>query len=54
MSGQLNGQPRRCGGPSRREVLRVGSLGFLGLGLDEWFRLRARAEATPAAAAPRW
>ena len=30
-----------CRGPSRREVLRVGSLGFLGLGLDEWFRLRA-------------
>ncbi len=40
----MNDQPRRCGGPSRREVLRVGSLGFLGLGLDEWFRLRAQAE----------
>ena len=38
MSGSSNGQ--RCGGPSRREILRVGSLGFLGLGLDEWFRLR--------------
>ena len=33
--------PRLCRGPSRREVLRIGSLGFLGLGLDEWFRLRA-------------
>jgi len=41
MSGSSNGQ--RCGGPSRREVLRVGSLGFLGLGLDEWFRIRSRA-----------
>jgi hypothetical protein len=30
-----------CSGPNRREVLRLGSLGFLGLGLDEWFRLRA-------------
>jgi hypothetical protein len=33
----------RCQGPSRREILRIGTLGFLGLGLDEWFRLRARA-----------
>ena len=41
MSNHRTSQPR-CGGPSRREVLRVGSLGFLGLGLDEWFRLRAR------------
>ena len=32
-----------CRGPSRREILRVGSLGFLGLGLDDWFRLRALA-----------
>jgi Protein of unknown function (DUF1501) len=32
-----------CRGPSRREVLRLGALGFLGLGLDEWFRLRAAA-----------
>ena len=30
-----------CRGPSRREVLRIGSLGFLGLGLDDWFRLPA-------------
>jgi hypothetical protein len=43
----MNDQPRRCGGPSRREVLRVGSLGFLGLGLDDWLRLRARAGETP-------
>jgi hypothetical protein len=45
MSGSSNGQ--RCGGPSRREILRVGSLGFLGLGLDEWFRLRSRAGTGP-------
>ena len=43
MSRSSNGPIPRCGGPSRREVLRIGSLGFLGLGLDEWFRLRARA-----------
>jgi hypothetical protein len=42
-SGHESDPSRRCGGPSRREVLRVGSLGFLGLGLDELFRLRARA-----------
>ena len=30
-----------CRGPNRRQVLQIGSLGFLGLGLDEWFRLRA-------------
>jgi len=41
MSGSSNGQ--RCGGPSRREILRVGALGFLGLGMDEWFRLRSQA-----------
>ncbi len=56
MSRHENDQPRRCGGPSRREVLRVGSLGFLGLGLDEWFRLRARAgtgaEVTPGGHTP--
>ena len=46
MSGSSNGQ--RCGGPSRREILRVGSLGFLGLGMDEWFRLRSRAGTSPA------
>jgi hypothetical protein len=34
-----------CGGPSRREFLRLGSLGFLGLGMDEWFRIRAVAGA---------
>jgi hypothetical protein len=32
-----------CRGPSRRDVLRIGSLGFLGLGLDDWFRIRATA-----------
>ncbi len=34
---------RPCSGPSRREILRIGSLAFLGLGLDDWFRLRAAA-----------
>jgi hypothetical protein len=43
MSRSSNGQNPQCGGPSRRDVLRIGSLGFLGLGLDDWFRLRARA-----------
>jgi hypothetical protein len=52
MSRSSNGQPRRCGGPSRREVLRLGTLGFLGLGLDDWFRLRARAGASPSGAGP--
>src|SRR6516165_8697412 len=41
MSGIASRQP--CRGPSRRELLRMGSLGFIGLGLDEWFRLCARA-----------
>ena len=41
----MRGIPSRepCRGPSRREVLRVGALGFLGLGLEDWFRLRALA-----------
>jgi hypothetical protein len=34
---------RPCGGPTRREFLQVGSLGFLGLSLADWFRLRAMA-----------
>lgn len=37
-----------CRGPNRREVLRIGSLGFLGLGLDEWLRITARAGSTKA------
>ena len=41
MSSNPNNRP--CRGPSRRDVLRIGSLGFLGLGLDEWFRIRAMA-----------
>jgi hypothetical protein len=41
MASNLSRRP--CAGPSRREILRIGSLGFLGLGLDEWFRLRAAA-----------
>src|SRR4029077_13247103 len=48
MSGIPSRQP--CRGPSRREILRMGSLGFIGLGLDEWFRLRARAGAEPGGA----
>jgi hypothetical protein len=32
-----------CSGPRRRDLLRAGVLGFLGLGLDDWFRLRALA-----------
>ncbi len=41
----MRGLPSRepCRGPSRREVLRAGALGFLGLGLGDWFRLRALA-----------
>ena len=53
----MRGIPSRepCRGPSRREVLRVGALGFLGLGLGDWFRLRALAGRTGArlAAGPR-
>src|SRR5271168_3072381 len=37
----LNPNRQPCRGPNRRQVLQIGSLGFLGLGLDEWFRLRA-------------
>ncbi|MDG3003670.1 DUF1501 domain-containing protein [Paludisphaera mucosa] len=33
-----------CSGPSRRAILKAGALGFLGLGLDEAFRLRALGE----------
>ena len=41
----MPGTSRRepCRGPSRREILRVGALGFLGLGMGDWFRLRALA-----------
>jgi hypothetical protein len=44
----MRGTPSRepCRGPSRREVLRIGTLGFLGLGLGDWFRLRALAGKT--------
>src|SRR6185503_4086564 len=33
--------PRRCDDIHRRDVLRVGGLTALGLGLPDWFRLRA-------------
>jgi hypothetical protein len=36
-------EPVTCSGPGRRDLLRAGVLGFLGLGLDDWFRLRALA-----------
>ncbi len=36
-------KPVDCSGPGRRAVLRAGVLGFLGLGLEDWFRLRAEA-----------
>ena len=36
-------EPVACSGPRRRDLLRAGVLGFLGLGLDDWFRLRASA-----------
>lgn len=35
---------RRCDGVTRRDVLRVGGLGLFGLGLVDYFRLRAKAE----------
>src|SRR5262245_16719248 len=44
MRGDSSREP--CRGPSRREILRVGSLSFLGLGLADWFRLRAVAGKT--------
>lgn len=40
-----NGRP--CRGPSRRDLLRAGVLGPLGLGLSDWLRLRAVAADTP-------
>ena len=47
MSRSSNGPARPCRGPSRREVLRLGSLGFLGLGaqppLPEWGTMLADA-----------
>ncbi len=49
MSRNLIEQP--CSGPSRREILRIGSLAFLGLGLDDWLRLRAAAGAQTAQSA---
>jgi Protein of unknown function (DUF1501) len=39
-----------CRGPSRREVLRVGSLGFLGLSMADWFRCLAAADGGSAGA----
>jgi len=40
--------PVPCRGPSRRDLLRVGLLGVLGLGLDDWLRLRALGAASGA------
>lgn len=41
----------RCDGVPRRDLLRLGSLGFLGLSMVDWFRARSQAseEATPRA-----
>ena len=49
----MPGTSRRepCRGPSRREILRVGTLGFLGLGMGDWFRLRALAAGSGGGAA---
>jgi uncharacterized protein (DUF1501 family) len=41
----LAGQPRLCDGLSRREMLRIGGLGSLGLALPQLFQGRAAAEA---------
>lgn len=35
--------PRRCDGIRRRDVLRLGGLTALGLGLSDWFHIRAQA-----------
>ena len=40
-----------CAGPDRRDFLKIGMLGFLGMGLDDWFRLRA-AGADPSRSQP--
>src|SRR5919106_1203798 len=43
--------PARCDGITRRDMLRLGSLSALGLGLPEFFHLRAIAgESTPSRA----
>jgi hypothetical protein len=39
MSSRRN--PYACQGPTRRDALKVGLLSFLGLSLDDWFRLRS-------------
>jgi len=40
---------RRCSGPSRRDFLKVGALGTLGLTLGDFFMLQAAAEQAPLA-----
>src|SRR5207248_1608510 len=45
------GRHRTCDGVSRRDFLRVGALGFLGLALPDFLRLRAAAAAGPSARA---
>ena len=44
----LGGQTRLCDGLTRRDWLHVGGLGFLGVGLSDFFRLKS-AQAAPAA-----
>ena len=42
-----SGEESPCRGPSRRELLRVGVLSAWGLGLEDFFRLKARAGQEP-------
>ena len=50
----LGGPKRLCDGLTRRELLQVGSLGLLGLGLSDWQALKAAraGEALPSARLP--
>jgi hypothetical protein len=51
-----HGVTRTCRGLTRREILEVGGLGFLGLTLGDWFGVKealARAAARPADATDR-
>src|ERR671910_576934 len=53
----LNLQGRRgcnCEGPTRRELLRIGSIGMMGLSLPHFFFWQAQADAAAAAAANKY
>jgi hypothetical protein len=43
----LGGPKRLCDGLTRRDLLHVGSLGMMGLGLSEWDLLSSRVQAAP-------